>query len=100
MSSREFSVTCFCAEWCDLCVDYRPGFLALAARFPQAEFRWVDIEDEPPDFDVENFNAPAPRRAIHEPGCFLFRPGRSSGRREWLGLCDSRQQLPHPFHCA
>ena len=55
MSSREFSVTCFCAEWCDLCVDYRPGFLALAARFPQAEFRWVDIEDEPPDFDVENF---------------------------------------------
>src|SRR5687768_10809627 len=27
----------------------RPGFLALAARFPQAEFRWVDIEEDPPE---------------------------------------------------
>jgi len=54
-SKRETSVTCYCAEWCDVCGAYRDGFLALASRFPQAEFRWVDIEDDPPEFDVENF---------------------------------------------
>jgi thiol-disulfide isomerase/thioredoxin len=40
-------VSCLCAEWCDTCVDYRPGFLALAEKFPGAEFRWVDIENFP-----------------------------------------------------
>jgi thiol-disulfide isomerase/thioredoxin len=49
-----FSVACLCAEWCDTCVAYRPGFLALAARFPQAEFRWIDIEEEE-GYEVENF---------------------------------------------
>ena len=41
-----FTVTCLCAEWCHVCTEYRAGFLALAERFPQAEFRWVDIEEE------------------------------------------------------
>jgi len=53
-----FVVSCLCAEWCDTCVDYRPGFLALAQKFPQAEFRWIDIEDqadEVGDLEVENF---------------------------------------------
>jgi thioredoxin 1 len=57
-SEREFLVACLCAAWCDTCVAYRPGFLALAARFPRAEFRWVDIEDDAEaveDIDVENF---------------------------------------------
>jgi thioredoxin 1 len=57
-SDREFLVACLCAAWCDTCVAYRPGFLALAARFPRAEFRWVDIEDDAEaveDIDVENF---------------------------------------------
>jgi thioredoxin len=53
-SNREFLVACLCAEWCDTCVAYRPGFLALAERFPQATFRWVDIDEEE-DFEVENF---------------------------------------------
>ena len=52
---REYTVACLCAEWCDLCVSYRPGFLAMAERFPQAEFRWVDIEEEEPEREVENF---------------------------------------------
>jgi hypothetical protein len=43
-SDREYLVACLCAAWCDTCVAYRPGFLALAERFPRAEFRWVDIE--------------------------------------------------------
>ena len=57
-SDREFLVACLCAAWCDTCVAYRPGFLALAERFPRAEFRWVDIEDDAEaleDIDVENF---------------------------------------------
>jgi len=51
-------VSCLCAEWCDTCVEYRPGFLELAKKFPAARFRWVDIEDEADevgDLDVENF---------------------------------------------
>lgn len=58
MSRPEFSVTCLCAEWCDTCVEYRPGFLALAGRFPRAEFRWLDIEDQAEEVgerEVENF---------------------------------------------
>ena len=51
-------VSCLCAEWCDTCVQYRPGFLALRRKFPQADFRWIDIEDqadEVGDLEVENF---------------------------------------------
>jgi thioredoxin 1 len=56
-SNREFLVACLCAEWCDTCGVYRPGFLALAERFPKAEFRWLDIEDdrEADAYEVENF---------------------------------------------
>jgi thioredoxin 1 len=57
-SNREFLVACLCAEWCDTCVAYRPGFLAMAERFPRAEFRWVDVEDdaeEAENIEVENF---------------------------------------------
>lgn len=55
---REFLVACLCAEWCGTCRDYRDGFLTLAAQFPQADFRWFDVEDDADtvgDFDVENF---------------------------------------------
>jgi thiol-disulfide isomerase/thioredoxin len=53
-----YVVSCLCAEWCDTCVEYRPGFLALAQKFPQARFRWIDIEDEADavgELEVENF---------------------------------------------
>jgi len=51
-------VSCLCAEWCDTCGQYRPGFLALAEKFPGVQFRWIDIEDEADevgDLEVENF---------------------------------------------
>lgn len=57
-SNREFLVACLCAAWCDTCKAYQPGFLAMAGRFPRAEFRWVDVEDEAEaveDIEVENF---------------------------------------------
>lgn len=43
---REFRVACLCALWCDSCVAYRAGFEALAGEFPEAEFVWLDIEDD------------------------------------------------------
>jgi len=56
--TNEFAVICLCAAWCGTCREYRPAFDALAARFPEVAFRWVDIEDEADaigDIDVENF---------------------------------------------
>jgi thioredoxin 1 len=57
-ASEEFLVICLCAEWCGTCRDYRAGFDALAAQFPDTRFRWLDIEehaDEMGDLDIENF---------------------------------------------
>ena len=56
--SADYTVTCLCAEWCDTCGAYQPGFLEMAKHFPQARFRWLDIEDqadEVGDLEVENF---------------------------------------------
>ena len=64
-------VTCLCALWCDSCVEYREGFFALAAQFPGAEFRWLDIEDdaeEVGDREVENF----PTILVERDGAELF----------------------------
>jgi thiol-disulfide isomerase/thioredoxin len=58
MAEAPLHVWCLCAEWCHTCVEYRPGFLALAREFPQAAFRWIDIEDEADEvgeLEVENF---------------------------------------------
>ncbi|MBL8439068.1 MAG: thioredoxin family protein [Zoogloeaceae bacterium] len=55
---RPFLVACLCAAWCGTCRDYRQIFDALAARSPQADFVWVDVEDDADwlgDLDVENF---------------------------------------------
>ncbi len=51
-------VACLCADWCGACRAYRPLFDALAIKFPQARFVWVDVEDEADLIDpieVENF---------------------------------------------
>jgi len=58
MPDAQFHVLCLCAEWCHVCIAYRPGFLDLARQFPQALFRWIDIEDEAGELgelEVENF---------------------------------------------
>ena len=55
---KEFRVACLCALWCDTCVEYRAGFDALAREFSQAEFVWLDLEDDAEavgDLEVENF---------------------------------------------
>jgi len=57
-NQREWLVACLCADWCGTCREYQPGFAAMAGRFPEAGFFWVDIEsqaDWADDIDVENF---------------------------------------------
>ncbi len=51
-------VACLCAGWCGACREYKPLFEKLQTEFPQANFVWVDIEDEADLVDpieVENF---------------------------------------------
>lgn len=39
-------VVCLCAEWCSACRAWRPEWDAIAARYPQHQWQWLDIEDE------------------------------------------------------
>lgn len=51
-------VACLCAEWCGVCRDYRARFEQMQARFPDAQFLWIDVEDEADllhPLDVEDF---------------------------------------------
>lgn len=51
-------VACLCAQWCGTCRDYRPLFDQLHAEFTDAQFVWIDIEDEADLVDpveVDNF---------------------------------------------
>jgi thiol-disulfide isomerase/thioredoxin len=52
------TIACYCAAWCDTCTKYRPDFNALAEKWPQHAFVWIDIEESEAlldDEDVENF---------------------------------------------
>lgn len=65
VADQPFLVVCFCAAWCGTCRDYRAGFETLAGEFPQAQFHWLDVEDDadllvgvvddPDAFDIDNF---------------------------------------------
>lgn len=55
-------VACLCADWCNVCSEYRSRFdlvqAAVTADHPQAQFVWIDVEDEADllhPLDVENF---------------------------------------------
>ena len=62
-ASTSLLVVCLCAEWCGVCRDYRNGFAqvtaAVQADHPQAQFVWLDIEDDAdllhPLDDVDDF---------------------------------------------
>jgi len=58
LASGKWVIACLCAGWCDVCKQYRAGFDALAAEYPDHQFVWIDIEDQSDlvgDLDVENF---------------------------------------------
>jgi thioredoxin 1 len=55
-------VVCLCAEWCRACKDYRFAFSeraqALAKKYPDVRFVWIDVEDSADlvgDLDIETF---------------------------------------------
>ena len=51
-------VVCLCAEWCEVFREYRSRFEQMQARFPQAQFLWIDVEDEADllhPLDIEDF---------------------------------------------
>jgi thioredoxin 1 len=51
-------VACLCAQWCRTCDEYHPLFSRLKTEHPQAQFHWIDIEDEADLVDpieVDNF---------------------------------------------
>ena len=39
-------VVCLCADWCSACRAWQPDWEAMAARHPQLQWQWIDIEDE------------------------------------------------------
>ena len=58
-------VACLCAQWCGVCRDWQPQFTALAERFPQARWLWVDVEDQADaqdGYEPENFPVLAVQR--------------------------------------
>jgi len=51
-------VVALCAEWCNVCREWRDVFRKAAAARPDMDFAWVDVEDEAEamgDYDVETF---------------------------------------------
>lgn len=61
-ASLHLLVACLCADWCNVCTEYRSRFdqvqAAVTADYPQAQFVWIDIEDDADllhPLDVENF---------------------------------------------
>jgi thioredoxin 1 len=58
LTDETWIVACLCAAWCDVCCQYRAGFEGLATEFPDAQFLWIDIEDQADlvgDIDIDNF---------------------------------------------
>jgi thiol-disulfide isomerase/thioredoxin len=57
-NSASLLVVCLCAAWCGVCRDYAPRFAQVQAKYPQAQFLWIDVEDEADllhPLDVEDF---------------------------------------------
>ena len=120
LDAGKWVVACLCAGWCDVCKQYRAGFEALAAEFPDAQFVWIDIEDQADlvgDLDVENFPTilmqrgdtvafygtmlPEPRQVarllqaqLERPDAELMREaGSTPERQQWQRECNLRARL-------
>jgi thioredoxin 1 len=55
---RDTLVVCLCAAWCDTCAEFRDTFANLERSHPEANFVWLDVEDDAAlvgDLDIENF---------------------------------------------
>ena len=55
---RPIVVVCFCAAWCDTCMQFQQVYERLASERPAMLFVWLDIEDDDlltGQIDIENF---------------------------------------------
>src|SRR5215813_11163713 len=55
---RDTLVVCLCAAWCDTCAEFRDTFANLERAHPEADFVWLDVEDDAAmvgELDIENF---------------------------------------------
>jgi len=51
-------VIALCAEWCNVCREWRAAFNEVAGMRADMKFAWVDVEDEADamgDVDIETF---------------------------------------------
>ena len=51
-------IICLCAAWCHMCRALEPDFHALAEQHPEADWLWIDVEDEAAlvgDLEIETF---------------------------------------------
>ena len=62
ISPASVLVVCLCAEWCNVCGDYKYRFdqvqKDVQTRHPQVQFLWIDVEDDADllhPLEVENF---------------------------------------------
>lgn len=58
LNDGRWLVACLCAAWCGTCNDFRSSFEELAARHPDKQLVWIDIEDQADvvgDLDIDNF---------------------------------------------
>ena len=57
-TSSSWWVIALCAQWCNVCRDWRSTFDEVAHARPDMNFAWVDVEDEDEsmgDVDIETF---------------------------------------------
>jgi thioredoxin-like negative regulator of GroEL len=55
---QDWWVIALCAEWCNVCREWRSTFNDMAASRHDMNFAWVDVEDEADamgDIDIETF---------------------------------------------
>ncbi|WP_025916927.1 thioredoxin family protein [Herminiimonas sp. CN] len=58
LNDNRWVIACLCAAWCGTCTDFRNSFEELAARHPDKQLVWIDIEDQADvvgDLDIDNF---------------------------------------------
>jgi len=71
LGNDAWTVACLCAAWCGTCTSYRTTFEELAARHPDKQFVWIDIEDQADlvgDLDIDNF----PTLLLQRGDCVAF----------------------------
>jgi thioredoxin 1 len=57
-STSQWRVVALCAEWCNVCREWRTAFDEVARSRADIRFAWVDVEDEADamgDLDIETF---------------------------------------------